>query len=350
MFKRLPAVLALLLAAGLVFAGGNREQDETDEDARVQEGQADPADVAPGTPIGAESSDRVVARVNGVGILREEYETAVNQSRQTYAMQGQQISDAELGEFRQAVLDQLIARELIYQRALQQGVEPGAEQIDAQLEQMRSQFDTDEAWQQALETNNVTEAELRDQLERQSLIQTLVSQAVPQSFDVAESEIQTFYDENPQVFEQSAQIAARHILIDTRELSEEADIEDARQRAEALRQELIDGADFAALAQEWSEGPSAPRGGDLGTFGRGQMVAPFEEVAFALEVGEISEIVQTQFGFHVIQVTERIEGGVSPLEDVTADIRQYLNQRKREEALQSFIDGLREEAEVEVLG
>jgi peptidyl-prolyl cis-trans isomerase C len=111
---------------------------------------------------------------------------------------------------------------------------------------------------------------------------------------------------------------------------------------------LLDGADFATLAQERSEGPSGPRGGDLGTFSRGQMVAPFEEAAFALDVGEISDIVETQFGFHVIQVTDKIDAALVPVDQVSANIEQYLAQQKQADALSAYVDELRSEAVVEL--
>lgn len=332
MHNRVFFALILVLAAGVAFAGGGQESESAEQAAQQ--------------PL----SDDLVATVNGVEISKEDYEEAVTQTQDRFAQQGQPVAEEELETFRADILDQLIAEELLYQEAQDQGLALEDGEVDSQIEQMRARFDNDEGWQQALETNGVTEEELRLQIERNGLIQQLIATAVPEPGEVTEEEVQTFYDENPQFFEQGEQIAARHILIDTRELASEADLEDARQRAEDVRQELLDGADFATLAQERSEGPSATRGGDLGTFGRGQMVPAFEEAAFALEEGEISEVVESQFGFHVIQVTEKMDSGLVPVDQVSQSIRQYLAQEKQAQALDDYIEQLRGEADVRVSG
>lgn len=362
MRNRVLLFLALLLIPAMAFAGGRQEEgsdqaQQTDAEMETQtaepssegasEGASD-TDSEPGTRIDTTDSGEAVASVNGVAILREDYETAVEQTRLRFAQQGRNISDTEMESFRTEILDQLIAEELLYQEALRQGLEPEEQAVESQLQQMRSQFETDEQWQQALASNNTTEEDLRIQIERNSVIQQVVTDAVGDSTQVSQQEIQEFYENNPEVFEQGEQIAARHILISTEELEGDAAIEEARQRAQNVRQELLGGADFAALAQERSEGPSASRGGELGTFGRGQMVPAFEETAFALEEGEISQVVETRFGFHVIQVTEKIEGGTAPVEQVSANIEQYLGQQKRADVLAAYVEQLREDAEVDI--
>lgn len=332
MHNRVFFVLILVLAAGVAFAGGGQESEPV-----AQTGQQ---------PL----PDDLVATVNDAEISREAYEQAITQTQDRYAQQGQSIAEGDLETFRTDILDQLIAEELLFQEAQDQGLSVEDGEVDSQIEQMRARFEGDEGWQQALEANEVTEEELREQIERNSLIQQLIANAVAQPGEVTDEEVQSFYDENPEFFEQGEQISARHILIDTQELESDADLEDARQRAEEVRQELLEGADFATLAQERSEGPSAPRGGDLGTFGRGQMVPAFEEAAFALEEGGISEVVQTQFGFHVIQVTEKADTGLAPLDQVSQSIRQYLGQEKQAQVLDDYVEELREEADVRVNG
>ncbi|TVQ20726.1 MAG: hypothetical protein EA382_14555 [Spirochaetaceae bacterium] len=344
---RLTLLILLFLAAiGLAYAGGNREQ--------APEPQPEPVPAAeeptgPATRIGVGDSDRFVARVNGVGILRSDFDNAVQVTIQRFAMQGQTVQEPDIDQLRAEVLEQLIAEELLYQDALARSLTLNKTQVDQQFQQIRDQFSTEEQWNQALEQNNTTAAELREQIERNSLIQQVIATVVGQTPpEVTTAEIRTFYDDNPEFFATGEQVAARHILVSTQGLSGE-DIDDARAAAQQIRQELIDGADFAELARERSDDPgAAAQGGDLGTFGRGMMVPEFEEAAFSLEVGEISQLVQTQFGFHIVQVTERIAGGMTPLAQVTENIRQYLSQQKQAEALDVYIDSLREQAEITV--
>lgn len=345
--RRYFMVLMLLLIPVLVFAGGGRESDESDATEATTTEESTPEDSAPGTVIGSESAGRVIATVNGVNILTEDYEQSLAATRQSLALQGQNVGPGDEEVFRAQVLDQVIARELLYQQGLLDGFAPTDQAIDQQLAQTRSRFNTQEEYEQALAQNGVSEEELREQLTRNTVIQQVIAGAVEGSTEVTEESVQAFYDENVSLFDQGQQVAARHILISTDGLDGDG-IEEARGRAEGIREELVAGADFAELARERSEGPSGPNGGSLGTFGRGQMVAPFEEAAFSLEVGEISQVVQTQFGFHVIEVTEIIASSIVPLEQVSQNIRQFLAQQQQAEALDAYVASLREAATVTI--
>jgi len=352
-------VLALLASAASVFAGGGHEEPEAEPETVQSSSPADEqvepaaepeeAPAEPGTPIRIDSSSRYVATVNGVGILLSDFEDAVLRIVQSYAGAGQTIPDSQMGELRSQILDQLIAQELLLQEAVNAGVTVSTDDVETQLQAYRNQVATEDQWQQILEANDTTEDGLRDQIRRSAILQQMISSALVDLEPVTEDEIQSFYDDNPEYFETGETVTARHILISTDGLDTDEEIEDARARAEAIRAELLDGADFAMLAIEQSEGPSAAQGGDLGTFGRGQMVAPFEEAAFALEVGEISEVVQTQYGFHVIQVTDKSDSGSIPLDQVSSQIEQVLNQQKQEEILNVYVDALRADADISIL-
>jgi peptidyl-prolyl cis-trans isomerase C len=352
MQKKLYILGVLLVAGTLAFAGGNREEEAEsngDTDQVESEQRQDTAAEESATPITIDEDQEYVATVNGVGIPRAEFQQNVENTLNRYRQQGQQVSEEQLPILQEQVINQMIAEELIYQEAVEKGIEADEGLVEDQFQQMRSQFETDEAWQEAMNNLGTNEVELRRQLERNAIIQEMVARATSSVESISEAEIQTFYEENPQFFEQGEQVAARHILISTQGVTDEDVLEEKRAQAEEIKEELEAGADFASIAQERSEGPSASRGGDLGTFGRGQMVPAFEETAFDLEVGEISPIVETQFGYHIIEVTERIEGGATPLAEVRPNIQQYLVQEKQQEAITSYIDNLREEAEVEIL-
>ncbi len=345
MRNRVFLVMVMFLAATLAWAGGRAERAEEEAPEAPEVEQPRPEDTQPGTRIGTVDSNDAVATVDGVGISREKFENAVEQTRQSFQMQGQMIPETDLEEFRAEILDQMIAEELIYQEALKQGLEVSDEAVESQFQQIRDQFGTDEAWQQALDANNTSEAELREQIRRNDLIQRVISNAVEETVEVTEAEIREFYDDNPEFFDQGQQVTARHIIITTQGMSDE-EVAQARERIESIREELLAGADFAELAREHSEDGSAQQGGDLGTFGPGQMVPEFEQAAFGLEEGEISEVVRTQFGFHIIQVTERMDSGMIAIEDVSQSIELYLGQVRQADALEEYVDRLREEADI----
>lgn len=332
--------LALFLLVSPVFAGGGQEP--------AEERGGDTASPAPSGNNDDLDPDTHIAGVNGVGIQRSALDDAFGRVLNQYAATGRALGAGDQLALRTQLIDQLIAEELLYQKGVAEGLEPDAEAIESEMARIRSQFPEDEAWQNALEANNTTEAELRSDIVRNQLVQNVLATFVQDDGPVSDAEVRSFYDENPALFEQGQQITASHILISTQGMTEDADIQDARARAEAVRQELLGGADFAETARQVSEGPSGPNGGSLGTFGRGQMVPPFEEAAFALEPGEISEVVQTQFGFHIIRVSNKTESSIVPLADVRAQVEQFLNQQRQAQAVDAYVDSLREAADVVV--
>lgn len=156
--------------------------------------------------------------------------------------------------------------------------------------------------------------------------------------DVSPEEMKAYYEDHEQEFSLEEQVKARHILIQVGEEASDAEVEKARQEIEKAARSLKQGTDFARLATEMSEAPSADQGGELGWFGRNSMVQAFEEAAFALEPGEISDPVRTQFGFHLIQVTERREAGVQPFTQVQDEIRTRLARDKVMQNLEDRLD------------
>jgi peptidyl-prolyl cis-trans isomerase C len=152
---------------------------------------------------------------------------------------------------------------------------------------------------------------------------------------ISESEMRAFYDKNKNSFMREETVKARHIIATpqagnvTNNLNDDAgSIEDARKKMMQLKKQLDAGANFAELAASHSEDGSATSGGDLGWFGRGKMVGEFEEVAFSLKPGETSDVIETQFGFHIVRLDDRKAGGIPPYEEVRGEIRErFMNER-----------------------
>jgi len=167
--------------------------------------------------------------------------------------------------------------------------------------------------------------------------------------DVNDAMAQAYYDEHPDEFAVEEQLRASHILIKT----DAADANDpdavkaaAKAEAEKLLAQLKDGADFAELAKAHSDCPSADNGGDLGYFGRGRMVPPFEQAAFALQTGEMSDVVETQFGYHIIKVTERKAAGTTPFDEAEVAILTNLTNQKKSQFVNELIESLKAKATI----
>ena len=227
--------------------------------------------------------------MNGVPIGRAEFNKVLESNIARFEAQNQQPFDEQYrGQLERQVLDGLITRTILEQEADKVGIEIGEERIQEALGQFKEQFPNESAYQMALEQEGFTEDEFVTELKRQMVIEELIRTQVYDDVTITDEAMRSFYEENPQYFEQPEQVAARHIILTTEGITDEAELAAKREELEEIRGEIADGADFAAVARERSEGPSASSGGDLGQFGRGQMVPEFEEVAFSLEPGELS--------------------------------------------------------------
>jgi len=197
---------------------------------------------------------------------------------------------------------------------------------------------------------NMTMVEFRENLARELSVNKLLEQKVDLSTP-DEAAVTAFYEEHTEeYFTVPENVTASHILVNARAGVDEETRAEALSKIQSIRQQLLEGADFAELAAAESDCPSSQQGGSLGSFGRGQMVPPFEMAAFAQEIGVVGDIVETDFGYHIVLVTERSEGGTQPLDEETRErIAGFLQGQGREQALRSYIESLRENAQVELL-
>ena len=271
------------------------------------------------------------AAQNGLGELdpeSPEYETAVQQ-----------------------VMPQLVGIEIAKTYAQEKGITVSDREVDQEIQTIKKQvgeqarasgqdLGDQEAFDQALEQNQISEDELRQDV-RENLPIQQVQERVAGNAEPTDEEIQKFYDENKAAqFTQPASRCVRHILFN----------KDQQQKAEDVKAELQDGGDFAALAKENSQDPgSAEKGGDLGCLGKGETVPPFEEAAFAAETGEIVGPVETEFGYHVIEVTEIREEQTQPLGEVETQITDQLAATQQEEEFAKWIEDQKQQRNVKYL-
>ncbi len=158
---------------------------------------------------------------------------------------------------------------------------------------------------------------------------------------VTEEEARKYYDSRPDLFSTEPLVTASHIL---KKASSEAEFEQAEKEVAILRARIEEGEDFVELVRKESD--DSQNDGHLGEFGRGRMVPPFEKAAFALKVGELSQPVRTQFGWHLIQLHERSEPVFTPFEEVREQVIEYLQERRKDKVFEEFLDGLKEKAEI----
>ncbi len=254
-------------------------------------------------------SKSTVAVVNGSAITRADLDMEMSNIQQQYLRNGEQLSDSQI---KKEALDNLVDIELFYQESQRKGIK-----ID-------------------------------EQILRRMTVQQFIDKQFIQKVTVSDKEIKAYYDSHPDYFKQPAKVQASHILIKVATGADKSQRAEARKKIEKIRKKLQKGGDFAALAKEFSQCPSSVRGGDLGYFTRGQMAKPFEEAAFDLKPGKVSDIVETKFGYHLIKVTDKEPETTAAYESVKDSLGQYLKQEKIQEKISSYIDKLKKKAKVEI--
>jgi len=285
-----------------------------------------------------------VARVNGASIDAIELRRA-----KKVLLRGQTAPAEQQAALDKQALEQLISAELLYQAAGKLEIKDLDKQIDAKIAQGKVRFKDELEFKKAIKDLEMDEKDLREYTRRDLLISRFVDTTFVSKTVVSEAEIRGFYDKNQEKFKQDETLKASHILIGVDSKASADDKKKAREKAEKLRKELVAGADFAVLAKGNSTCPSSQQGGDLGFFGKGQMVPPFEKAAFALKPGEISDVVETQFGYHIIKLTERKPASTTDFKDVKTKIEEFLKGQKVNESIQKYLADARKTAKIEIL-
>ncbi len=296
-----------------------------------------------------QSSEKNAALVNGVAISMEQYTKELNIQLARVSQQGKQVTDDQLAALKNDILNNLIEREILYQQSQKAGIQVTDQTVDDQLASIKKRFPNETEYKNALSKMNLSEDEVKLQIKVGLSIKELIDQQITSKVVITDEESKAYYDKNPQMFKQPEQIKASHILIKVDAKADEAKKAEARKKIEEVQQKLKDGGDFTALAKEYSEGPSSAKGGDLGYFRRGQMVKPFEEAALALKPNEVSDVVETRFGYHLIKVYDNKPEQNLAYADVKDKIAQRLKQEKVEKDATQYVEILKKDAKVEKL-
>ena len=304
-----------------------------------------PATPAAPKPVPAELPS-VVAKVNGDAIPRAEFETTI---QNVESRAGRPVPPEQRDQVYRGVLEDLIALRLLKQEVARRQLTASDAELAEAMKGMRQQFPTEAAFKQALTAQKMTLEQLRQETRTQVLVSKMLQQEVASQVAVKPTEISGFYEKNPDKFQQPEAVRASHVLITVPEGAAPAARAAARTKAGNVLKQARAGADFAKLAQTYSDDASKGRGGDLGFFPKGQMVPAFEAAAFALAPNQVSDIVESPFGYHVIKVIEKRPAQSVPFSEAAPRIEQYLRQEQQQAKTKAFVDQLRAKGNVQVL-
>lgn len=288
-----------------------------------------------------------IAKVGATSISRKELDRALTVLTAQNRLPATDSPEARK-QAESAALDQLIFAELIYQEGLKTPPADLDKQIENKMAQNKSKFSSPAEFEAAMKSADVTEKDLAEITRKDIVISNYIETKISPTISVSTDDVKSFYNENKEQLKEEPQVKASHILIGVDASASADDKKKAREKAEALLKEIKGGKDFAEAAKANSTCPSKNQGGDLGYFGRGQMVQPFEQAAFAMKVGDISEVVETQFGYHIIKLTDKKDGEAPKLEEITDKITAFLKGQKTQKAVFDFVTKLRKEAKVEI--
>ncbi|MBN2357897.1 MAG: peptidylprolyl isomerase [Deltaproteobacteria bacterium] len=305
----------------------------------TQDGAASGKPAASGAPI---------AEVNGVAIARTDFERQLDRTRDRFRQANRDIPPALETRLKENILRRLVEDELIVQKAKAEQVTLADEEFEARFADHRKRFGSDQAYQDFLKRTNQSEQELRSELKKTLLRERLYAKLIPDS-DPAETDAKAYYEKNLQRYVDPEQIKASHILLKYQESDPDPVKQEKIAKCKKLTAEAKKGGDFAKLASEHSDGPTASRGGDLGFFPRGRMVKQFEDAAFAAKPGSVVGPIETPFGCHVVKVFEKKERRQRPFEEAKPSVLATLKAIQKGEATRNLLAEMRRNAQVKVL-
>jgi peptidyl-prolyl cis-trans isomerase C len=288
-----------------------------------------------------------VAKVNGVVIKKGEFKQALQSTYQHLQQSGRLIDGTMYEQLKKEVLESLISLIVLdqYSRELSIVVDEGS--VEKLYQKAVSEYASKRAYHEALKEAGLTDADLRTRIRRTLAAQKVVKDHVSPKITVTDEEVKKYYDENADAFEHDVQVHAAHILIKVSPFADDEIRKLAKKRIQAIQKKIQAGEDFAQLAKTYSEGPSKVNGGDLGYFSGAQMAPAFATAALSLQPGEVSDVVTTQFGYHLIKVYDRKPAGMVPFSEAAPVLKQRFFRERLDASLQKLVESLKAKAKIE---
>ena len=337
----------VLTSTVLAAATGCKQDADAPATKQTASLKTTPAKAESGT-IAPPSGTGPAAKVNGTPIPRAAFNRAYTQTLERYQKARHTVRPSLKERLKDNIVRRLIDMELINQQAKAMGIEVTDQETKDRWEKHRTRYGTDEAFTAFLERAGTTEEDIREQFTANLLREKLFGK-VASEVAIDDAEVRKFYDDNVRRYTEPEQIKASHILIRKKPGAKDKQIAEAKAKAkDVLRQVKAGKKTFAELAKTNSEDVTKARGGELGWFAKGRMVKPFEEAAWKLKNGQVSNVVETSFGFHVIKREDFKASRTKPFKEVEPLIRRSLSARKRNQAIQDAMKKWRADASIEI--
>lgn len=346
-------LIVLPVAVAMAFTG-------CDEEETTVAPVAEPVDLAQTQDLFSEpiqpnplttDPSTVMIRVNGEEITRGDVQEVMAAAMQQVSGQvpPQQLQQMQAQMYNN-VREQLVTKKLMDAAIATANVVVSEEDLAVAMDEIRASVPPDQDLEAALAASGSNLEQLTENVKEQLATRQFLESKTADVSDATEEEAKEFYDANPDRFQKPEGVSASHILIKFDEVDTDEIKAEKKAQLEKIRADIIaETITFEDAAVEHSSCPSKAQGGSLGTFGKGQMVPEFEVAAFTQEIDEVGDVVETQFGYHIIKVTERQEAGVVDFDEAKEQITIFLTGQKKQEIISDFIKSLRDSATIEVV-
>ncbi|MHC4458986.1 MAG: peptidylprolyl isomerase, partial [Planctomycetota bacterium] len=299
----------------------------------------------------------VAVTVNGVDITESQVEEQIKPQLDRLAARSQKLPPQFIEQYKQRlrgqILERMIVQQLLDQKVKENKIKVTEEDVTKKLEEMASSQSPPlslEDFESLVKTTGQSLDQIKERIRKGLGYEKLIEAQREGKKDITEDDARKYYSEHSEQFKTPEQVRASHILIKPDAADPNKDPNQAKAEAKAKAQDLLnkikEDADFAELAKANSACPSSAGGGDLKFFRKGQMVPPFEKTAFSLKVGQVSDVVETRFGYHIIKVTDRKEASVTTFEQAKEDISKRLSQEEQNKFAQQYIESLKSQANI----
>ncbi len=296
--------------------------------------------------------DKVVAKGKGFEIKRSKLDEAVSTVKANFVSSGRNVPPSAIPRVEREMLDRLINIELLKARTTDADTAKGKETADKRIAEIKTDPETFEKLNRQLKVTGLTEEEFHKRMIEEAATDVALRREL--KTDISDEQAKKFYDDNPAEFEEPEMVRASHVLIGTQDPKTGSELTDEQKKAKKkLAEDILkrarDGEDFAKLAKEFSDDPGSKDKGGEYKFPRGRMVPEFEAAAFALRTNQVSDIVTTQFGYHIIKLSEKLPAKKKSFGESSDDIKKYLETIEMQKKMQPYFEKLKKDADVQIV-
>jgi parvulin-like peptidyl-prolyl isomerase len=294
----------------------------------------------------------VATATNGISITRSQLDDALIGIKTAAASRGQSIPPEQMSMLESQILQRMIQVQILNSRATEADKVSGKEAAEKRIKDLKEQAGSDEVFSARLKTIGLNETELTAKMSEELTAEAVLKRDL--KVEVSEDDIKKYYDENPGRFEKPEMVRAAHVLIGTQDMNTRTDLSDEQKAAkkkiaEDVLKKAKAGEDFGKLAKDYSEDPGSKDKGGEYTFPKGQMVPEFEAAAFSMNTNQVSDLVTTQFGYHIIKTLEKIPAKKIEMAEVKDDVKEFLTNQSIQKQLPDYLEKLEKESNVQIL-